>query len=252
VILEVKHQLVEVSLVGKALNHRDIEHVCEAGVPDGENLFFTFSSMLVHHLPDKVDAVDYVQAGAVVPVYEEGAGIVDSRDGSFGTDGRCLHIVHLKQFHAGARRVAGAECVKLVSPYHSHAASSFSGAPFFQLELPERFFQENLSFCLVVTADEAQPKEEAAECVFLVVDFLFGCADPLLILGELADGCNEVGVGFDLVRLRHFGEPRECDLVFGNFNAKVVNAERLLDEAAFCREEVCQVSDRCFVERQAD
>ena len=49
----------------------------EAGIPDGENLFFSFSSMLIHHLPDKVDAVDYVEAGAVVPVYEEGAGIIN-------------------------------------------------------------------------------------------------------------------------------------------------------------------------------
>src|SRR5699024_318777 len=102
---------------------------------------FTFSSISVHHLSHTVDAVDDIQAGAIVPVHHEAAGIVDSRNGSLGADRRSLHIVHLEKLHAGACRVAGAERFKLLFCDHSHAATSFSGAPFFQLELPERFLR---------------------------------------------------------------------------------------------------------------
>ena len=95
-----------------------------------------FCSMSICHLPDKVDSVDYIEAGAVVPVYEEGTGIINPGHRSFGTDGRCLHIVHLKKLHTCASRIPGAESVKLILSDHSHVAASLSGAPFFQLELP--------------------------------------------------------------------------------------------------------------------
>lgn len=38
VLLQVADQLVEVPVKGEALHHWDIEHVGQAGVPDGENL----------------------------------------------------------------------------------------------------------------------------------------------------------------------------------------------------------------------
>ena len=48
VLLQVADQLVEVPVKGEALHHRDIEHVGQAGVPNGENLF---SDGLSHRNP---------------------------------------------------------------------------------------------------------------------------------------------------------------------------------------------------------
>lgn len=108
---------------------------------------FTLSSISVHHLTYTVYAVDDIQAGTIVPVHHEAPGIIDSRNGSLGADGRSLYIVHLEKLHAGACRIAGVERLKLLFCDHSHAGE---------------VLKENLALCLVLVSDEAQPQEEAA------------------------------------------------------------------------------------------
>ena len=72
-----KEDELEAAIIGHALDAGGIEHVCFAGVADGENLFFGLSAIALTDLPTGINTVDHVQTGAVVPVHQNGAGVVD-------------------------------------------------------------------------------------------------------------------------------------------------------------------------------
>lgn len=84
---------------------------------------------------------------------------------------------------------------------------------------------------LVFLADEAQPQEEAAERVFFVVHRLFLGGATLLIAGHITEFADEGVIGFDAVGIRLTGEPREGNLLVGDFQRQVVSTQCLANEA---------------------
>lgn len=72
-----------------------------------------------------------------------------------------------------------------------------------------KVLQEQLPFVLVFRTDKAKPQQEAAEVVFLVDGWVFRCQYPFLLLCQMAERRNEMGVGFDRIGIQAAGEPRE-------------------------------------------
>jgi len=91
--------------------------------------------------------------------------------------------------------------------------------------------EQDLPVGLVFLTNEAQPQEEAAERVFFVVHRLFLGGASLLIAGHITELADEGVIGFDAVGIRIAGEPREGNLLIGNFQRQVVGAQRLANEA---------------------
>ena len=79
--------------------------------------------------------------------------------------------------------------------------------------MPGKVAEQNLPRCLAIASDEAQPQEEAPECVLLAFHLgLFG-ENPLDFLRHRAKGGEETHVSLRLFRLRHPIPPREGNLV---------------------------------------
>lgn len=49
--------------------------------------------------PAVVNAVEDIQAGAVVPSHHQGASVINADDRSRGADRRSLRVLHLEQLH---------------------------------------------------------------------------------------------------------------------------------------------------------
>lgn len=58
--------------------------------------------LCILQLSTSIDTEDYVEAGAVIPVHQKAAGIIDTVDGAKGTNRWSLLVIHLKQLHTGA------------------------------------------------------------------------------------------------------------------------------------------------------
>lgn len=69
--------------------------------------------------------------------------------------------------------------------------------------------QEQLPFVLVFLANKPKPEQEAAEVVFLVGGWVLRCQHPFLLLCQMAECCNEMGVGFDRIGIRAAGKSRK-------------------------------------------
>ena len=52
-----------------------------------------------------IDTVHYIQAGAVIPTNHDGGSIIHPSDRTLCSNGWCLRIIHLHQFHSAANRV---------------------------------------------------------------------------------------------------------------------------------------------------
>ena len=75
--------------------------------------------------------------------------------------------------------------------------------------VPGKVTEQNLARCFELITDEAEPDQEYPECELLVVCRPLRGADAFLLLAHPADGRDELGEGFDLVRFRHLRKPRE-------------------------------------------
>ena len=65
--------------------------------------------ILFRHFSTNIDAVDHIQARAVVPMHHDGAGVIHAPDGTKRTHRRSLRIVHLDQLHTGTGRILAAD-----------------------------------------------------------------------------------------------------------------------------------------------
>ena len=75
--------------------------------------------------------------------------------------------------------------------------------------VPGKVTEQNLARCFELITDEAEPDQEYPESELLIVRRPFFRTNAFLLIAHPADGGNELGVGFDLVRRWHLRKPRE-------------------------------------------
>lgn len=103
------------------------------------------------------------------------------------------------------------------------------------IPVPERrvackVLQQDRPGSFVLVADEAQPEQETAESVFVVVR-VGGCGHhTLLPPGHIAQFGDEFGVGFDLVRVLGKGEPGKTDLRIRYLNGQAFGEKGPFEE----------------------
>ena len=98
-------------------------------------------------------------------------------------------------------------------------------------QIAKRDFPRSLIFRI----DEAEPEQEASECVLLVVGRSFGSAEPFLIPCHFAQLADEGVAGIHLVRVEYHRKPGKSDLHVGDFRRQFVNIKGFFNETARCR-----------------
>ena len=113
----------------------------------------------------------------------------------------------------------------------------------FKCRAARQFGEQNFSVGLIFVSDEAQPQEEAAEGVLVIIHILVIGSDALLGFGHDTEPTDELGVGADFIRCGEACEPREGNLVVLDRDRQVLRAQRLLDESRFAFHQMLQVGD---------
>jgi hypothetical protein len=92
-------------------------------------------------------------------------------------------------------------------------------------------FQQDLPAFLVFLSDEPQSQEKASEGVFLIGDFMFFGSDPFGLLGQLAKGCHQFGIGLGSGTVSSM-EPGKGNLPICPLDGQVVGPQGLFEKAS--------------------
>ena len=108
--------------------------------------------------------------------------------------------------------------------------------------------QQDFAYSLILAADEAHTQEEAAESIIFVVGLYNLGQHSLLVSRHLAQLINELGVGFNFLRLCGCGKPGEVDCVLGDYWLRRTCTEGTLDEVSFALSQTQKVLQRLIGE----
>lgn len=76
--------------------------------------------IITYHLLPHVYTLDKVEDGAVIPVHQKAAGVIDSVDRSKSANRRCLLVIHLEKLHTSTVWVLLAQALDLFITRESH------------------------------------------------------------------------------------------------------------------------------------
>ena len=101
--------------------------------------------------------------------------------------------------------------------------------------------KQDFSGGFVLIPDKAQPEQEAAECVFVVVRFRWLAEHTLHAPCHPAQPLNEFRISRRFVRTGRKREPREADRILCHRKADFISLERPPHQPAFVFHQLCKV-----------
>src|SRR5699024_8430484 len=121
--------------------------------------------------------------------------------------------------------------------------------PILESRGPGQILQQDLALRFIFAADESQPQQKTAECVFLILHRFLSRCYPLGIPAHLTECGNEVGVGFDSIGIGQFLEPRKRHPVLQDFNGKLSDPQGFPYQFSLGFQQLGKITQRYLIER---